>query len=335
MKLNINQLEKSFANGLKPVYLLHGDEPLLVHEGVQQIIEQAKQQGFDEVTHLQASPQFKWPELTEQSNTLSLFSEKKLLKLTMPTGKPGKIGGQVIQDVIATLTADQLLVIICNKLESNTYKTAWYKAIEKHGIVVQIWPLQNRELINWITTRLAKYSFKTEPGVIDLLIENTAGNLLATSQEIEKLFLLYGQETTITLKQAHEAITDRAHYTIFDLVDAWLHSNAKLYLRILSALKAQGITEILVLWALTREIRQLATAANIMQQQTLEQAQRHLPAFRKTVLSRHLQQHTVDDYYNLLQICASVELAIKGLGEQSPWFLLQQMIAKPYSTMLS
>lgn len=333
MKLKPNQLNAQLAKGLAPIYLLHGDEPLLLEESLDTIIAAAKKHDFPSPTNRYATAQFDWQSLVDDLNNIDLFAAKNFIKLSLPTGKPGTAGGKIIQEYLKQPSADNILVIICDKLESSTYKTAWYKAIEQNGVIVQIFSLQGRELSTWLEQRLAQQQLAITDEALKKLAYQVTGNLLAAQQEIDKLALLYAtdgnEKTTITLEHISSNTTDQAHFELFDLTDAWLANNSRLYCRILTNLREQNIAPTLILWALARECRQLASLAfSIERGESRHSVIQKLPSFRQAAVQQHLQQHALRDYHYWLQVAANIDRMIKGVAPGELWDKLTELVQK-------
>lgn len=329
MKLRVNQLSEKLTQTLAPIYLLHGDEPLLINECYSQIAQAAIAQGFPSPQRLDVTAQFNWPELSEKFNALDLFSSKIFIKLTLANGKPGKIGSQVIIDYLKQAHDDSLLVILCNKLEASSLNSAWFKAIEKQGVTVQAWPLQGQELMHWLQDRFKKHQMTIDADALAIFSSKITGNLLAAQQEIEKLYLTYGG-INLSTQDIEDAINDQAHFDIFNLVDAWLNNKLADYHRILKQLESQGTATTLLLWALSRDVRQLAQLAyQVDQGETINQAMQRVPAFRRPALQQHLKQHNAQYYHQCLQQCAVIDRTIKGLETGDVWHLLAKLPQLP------
>ena len=193
MKLRPEQLSGHLQQGLKPIYLLSGDEPLQMMEAGDAIRQQARQQGANEreVLHADASG-FDWNTLLNAANTLSLFAEQRLIELHLPNGKPGNEGSKVLCEYAARPPEDTVLMIRSGKLDKTTLNSKWGKAVDAAGVVMQFWPIKPEELPTWVRRRMQAAGLQTTPEAAALLAERVEGNMLAATQEIEKLLLLYG-----------------------------------------------------------------------------------------------------------------------------------------------
>jgi len=224
MKISREQLDHHLEKGLSAVYFISGDETLLVNEACDLVRLKAKASGFDERKLFHAETGFDWQSFLSASDNFSLFSEKTLIELRIPSGKPGDAGSKAIQAYINDTPEDSILLIISGKIERAATNSKWYKAIDKAGVTTQIWPIDLAQLPSWIDQRLKKFEMSATREGIQMMVDHVQGNLLAASQEVEKLHLLYqGQE--LTVEQISEAITDHARFDPFTLADNLLGTN--------------------------------------------------------------------------------------------------------------
>ncbi|MBT3091339.1 MAG: DNA polymerase III subunit delta [Candidatus Thiodiazotropha endolucinida] len=326
MRLRNEQLENHLQQQLAPVYLLSGDEPLQMQEAGDAIRHAAHRQGYSEREVLDQVGGFDWSSLNTAAESLSLFGEKRLLELRLNSGKLGAEGGKCLGAYCQRPAIDTILLITLPKLERMQANSKWYQAVERTGVVVQIWPVEGKRLVPWIEQRLRRAGLIPETGVVEMLADRVEGNLLAASQEIEKLLLLYGQGV-VTPEKLIEAVADSARFDIFTLVDTLLEGDITKGSRILQGLKGEGVAAPVVLWALSREIRLLAEMGfEIRLGVGVDQvmAKHHVWDRRKPILRRALQRQ-VDHWQRLLSDCALADKAIKGLDSADPWLLFQQL----------
>ncbi len=256
MWLKAEQLPSVLAKQLAPIYFLSGDEPLQLGEAADAVREAAKKGGFDSRETLTVDGSFSWSEFLQAADSMSIFSEKKIIDLRIPTGKPGTEGSKALVNYCSRLPEDTLLLITSAKLESSAKKSKWVTTLEKHAVAIQVWPLTGVDLVNWIQQRMQKRGLLADKPGLRIIAGRVEGNLLAAAQEVEKLFVLYGRGS-LTEQQIEQAVADGARYDVFNLVDAALSGRVDRVLRILQGLQHEGIAPPIVLWALTREIRNL------------------------------------------------------------------------------
>ena len=327
MKISQEQLSENINNSLMPVYLISGDEPLLVEETIQQIRQAAKTQQFTEREIWHADAKFDWNNLLASSNSLSLFAEKILIEIRLSSNKLPDAGKKAVLAYLENPPENKTLIIISGKLDGTTQNTKWVKAIIAQGIFLPIWPISAQQLPYWIQKRLQINKMSADKPAISLLAEKTEGNLLATKQEIEKLQLLYG-EKHISTEEMIAAISDNAHYDVFSLADSALQGNTKRALKILSGLKGEGGEPILILWALTREIRNLITMSKQLEStnniDTVLQ-KNFVWDKRKPIIRSALMRLKSKHLLNLLKRTGQLDRNIKGLAPGNIWDGLNQL----------
>lgn len=225
-----------------PVYLLAGSEPLLQLEACDRLRRRAREWGFGEREVFEAEGGFDWNNLAAAFSAMSLFSQRRLLDVRLPTGRPGKEGAQVIAAYCADPPPDTLLLVSAGQW-SGKHEGAWSKAIERAGVSVVLWPPKPAELPGWIRDRMAQRGLAADPAAARLLLERIEGNLLAAAQEIDKLAMLLGKDAQGTLIDAarmESLVADSARYDVFGLTEAALGGDAPRVRRVLAGLRAEG-----------------------------------------------------------------------------------------------
>jgi len=327
MKIKPDQLQHHLQQSLASVYLVGGDEPLQVQESCDAIRQAARQQGFTEREVRTVERGFSWDEVLQLTSSLSLFGDKKIIELHLPTGKPGDEGARVLRDYVAHANDDTLLMVICGKLDSSALKTKWAQALEQAGVVVQVWPVEAAQLHDWMQTRLRQHGLQTSRDAVALLVERVEGNLLAAAQEIDKLVLLHGSGR-IDVEAVAEAVSDSARYSIYTLVDTALTGRSDKTIKIINGLKGEGIEPVLVLWALNRELRSLAAMAAEVRKGTAIEAvlnRQRVWERRKPLVREALKRHSLGRWYGFLQHSARIDRIIKGAEVGKPWDELLQL----------
>ena len=264
MKLSSEELPRHLSSGLKPLYVVHGDAMLLAIEAADAIRAAARENGYSERETLIVEQYFKWDELRNCAQSRSLFAERKVVDLRIPSGKPGVEGGQALQEYVANMSPDILTLISLPKLEWTVQKSQWYAALEKHAVMVSADDVPRNALPRWIAGRLGRQEQKADEPTLEFLADRCEGNLLAAFQEIQKLALLYPQGE-LTFEQVKDAVMDVARYDIFKLSEAMLNGNAERFTRILDGLRAEGTATVLVLWSISEDIRILGKVLGAVQ----------------------------------------------------------------------
>lgn len=326
MKIPLNKLADQLRKQPKLIWL-SGDEPLQLQEAADRVRQQARQQGVEEREVYEVGPQFQWKQLLEASAALSLFGGSKLLEVRLNDSKPGKEGGEVIQRLCQQSGQNpDILLFTSGKLDATQTKSAWYKAVEQQGLVVSIWPVDAGQLPRWIHERSQSLGLALDPAATGLLAEKVEGNLLAAAQELEKLRLFVQPGEVLGVDQLLTLIQDASRYSLFDLADACLEGQADRAIKILRGLQAEGTEGPLLLWALTREIRQTATLLHRLNEglpfdslcQQLRIWDKRRPIYRKATQRLNLRAT-----HQLLQLAQRCDQAIKGSGEPLNDLLLQ------------
>lgn len=321
MRLKPDQLGGALRKSMAPVYLICGDEPLQSGEAADEIRSAAKQAGFSVREILAVEGNFDWNQLMLEADSLSIFAEKKIIDLRMPSGKPGTDGAKALIEYCQNIPENTLLLISSGKLSAQTQKSRWFQALDKAGDIIQVWPLQGAELVNWLQGRSRKKGMQIDPNGLKLLASRIEGNLLAAAQEIEKLYILHGA-AAISKQAVEDAVADSARFDVFKLLDSVMLAKAKRAVKILQGLKAEGVAEPVVLWALSREARTLLNIKTDLGQGG--QKDRVLAKYqvwdkRKQMVMNALSRLTADDLNNILLLCAKADQQIKGQMRGDSW----------------
>ena len=253
MRLRAEQLPAALARGLAGFYLVSGDEPLLVGETADAVRAAARAAGYADRRVFFIDRSFSWDELRLESQSLSLFAERRLFELRMPSGKPDK-GAALLAELAAQSVPDLIFLVITDKLDRKSSDTAWVQAIEKHGVWVPIFPVDSEALPGWLRARAKLLHIEIDPQASQLIVDRVEGNLLAAQQELEKLALLANGEP-IDAELVRRSVGNSARYDVFQLGEAAAAGDAGRAMRILLGLKSEGVEPTLALWALVRELR--------------------------------------------------------------------------------
>lgn len=265
MRLTVSQFPAHLGKILAPLYVIAGEEPLLIMEALDALRAAARKQGHSERQTLEADRYFKWEQLAEACASLSLFASRRIIEVNLPSGAPGVEGGKALQALAKTPPQDVLFILTCGEIEYRNRQGAWYSALETAGAALYVEPVKGAELPAWIAARFKAAAMQVEPDAIQLLAERTEGNLLACAQDIEKLKLLHpGQRITADLLA--RAVADSARFEAFDLNDRWLVGDAEGSVRSLSRLREEGTAILEILGAVAFGLRQLAKAAGVYAQ---------------------------------------------------------------------
>jgi DNA polymerase-3 subunit delta len=342
MQIAAAQLQAHLQRGLKSLYTVHGDEALLVQEAADAIRLAAREQGYTERTvHTAAGAHFDWGAVLASGGSLSLFADRQLIEVRVPSGKPGKDGSQVLQQLAQAAQDNDstLTLVLLPRMDSATLKGAWFGALDSFGVTVKVDLVERQALPQWIAQRLQQQGQRVAAGeagqrTLQFFADRVEGNLLAAHQEIQKLGLLY-PAGELSFEQVESAVLNVARYTAFKLAEAVLGGQVARVQRMLDGLQAEGEAAVLVHWALAEDIRTLHRVRSAMdagrplpmalrenrvwglKEKLMERA---LPLLSSATLARWLDDaHTVDGI-------------VKGLKSPGwpadPWQALQQLAMK-------
>ncbi|MBP7413165.1 MAG: DNA polymerase III subunit delta [Simplicispira sp.] len=339
MHIALNQLTAHLAKGLRPLYTLHGDEPLLQQEAADAIRAAARTQGYTErTTFVVAGAHFDWSAVLAAGGSLSLFADKQIVEIRVPSGKPGKDGSAALQHIAQAAAGNDstLTLVLLPRLDKATKTGAWFAALENNGATVQIDPIERAQLPAWIAQRLAAQGQRVVAGeegqrTLTFFADRVEGNLLAAHQEIQKLALLY-PPGELGWAQVEAAVLNVARYDVFKLSEAVLAGQVLRVQRMLDGLQAEGEAAVLVHWALAEDIRALKRVKDAMVAgKPLPMALRENRVWgaKERLFERILPRASDAQLARLLQSAHLVDGIVKGLKvpdwPQEPWQALQRL----------
>ena len=329
MRLYPEKLADHLQQKLLPVYLVSGDEPLLLQECCDQIRQKARAENCNEREIIEGGvSNFNWQDILHSASNMSLFADRKLIELRLPSGKPGAEGSKALCEYLDIASGDDVLLIVSGKIDKQSTNSKWYKALDKAGVTVQVWPVDAKNLPRWLHQRVRNAGMSIDDDALRLLCERLEGNLLAAVQEVEKLKLL-AADSKITMQTVTEAVSDNARYNLFDMADNALKGNASVSLRMLYGLRAEGTEPPVVLWALVREIRTLYEAQlDCDSGQSTQQAlsSRRVWQNRMPLMQAALTRHNTHSLSLLLEQAARADGSIKGFADGKPWDNLSRLV---------
>ncbi len=328
MRIYPEKLRGDLQKRLLPVYLVSGDETLLVQECADSIRAAARERGCSERIVMDAGHNFDWQELLQHANNLSLFSQQQLLELRLPDAKPGSEGSKALCRYLDHPSPDNTLLIVAGKLDRTAANSKWFRAIDSAGATLSLWPVSAGELPRWLQQRAATAGLTLTPEAAALLAERTEGNLLAGAQEIEKLALL-GENTRIDIDSVTNNVLSSARFGVFSMVDTALAGDARGALRMLQGLRAEGVELAVMLWVLARELRLLQAlvedcAQGMRPQQALQQ--HRVWKSRLPAVGAALERHDRGSMPRILQLALQADAAAKGYGPGDAWQHLETLL---------
>ncbi len=314
MRVSPGELAERIGEGLPSAILIFGSEPLIVEETLDDLRSALAGQRFEDRVRLSVEPKFNWDEVSQGASSMSLFSNRRCFELRMPGGRPGDKGTSAISAFCSAGNPDNLLVVICGRLDGRQLKTKWVKSIDSAGWLVNCGEVAARAFLPWLRKRLQSRGLRVEQGVHELLAYYLEGNLLAAAQEIDKLKVL-ARNGAVTVDMVNQSLGDQARFSTYILVDTCLHGDASRAARILVSLRSEGIKPELVVWTLAREIRALFRIAG-----ALEQGQPRSRVFksngvwsrREPVVDAALRRFSMQDWCTMISRITRLDRLGKG-----------------------
>ncbi|PHS27577.1 MAG: DNA polymerase III subunit delta [Methylophaga sp.] len=327
MKLRAEQLQGHVEQGLSPIYLIFGDEQMLVEEASDIIRQQVRKLGADDRQVWHVEGRFNWSEIQWQEQTMSLFASQRLLEIRLPSGAPGKEGGEALRNYAANIPADTTLLIISGKIDARSQKSKWFTELDRVGVTIPVWPIDIAHLPRWILQRMQQKGLQANQQIAALMAERVEGNLFAAAQEIDKLQLLcpdgkVDEETVLA------SVADNARFEVFGLMDTVFSGQAAKIPRMISRLRGEGLDIMSVFsavsWSLHRAVNM---AIQIDQGERIEQvfASQKPPIWEKArpMMRAALSRHQRPQWQRFLQQMAKIDQAAKGAYPACPWSLLE------------
>lgn len=327
MRIKPEQLPQHLQKQPTSLYTLFGSEPLLIQEAADLIRDHARRQGYTERELFVAEQHFDWTSLLNAGSNLSLFGDRKIADIRIPSGKPGKEGGKAIEAYCHALPPDIFTLVTLPRIDKQGQATKWFKALETSGTMIPVYALERDRLPGWIGQRLARQQQKADSATLQFLADQVEGNLLAAHQEIQKLALLY-PEGYLTFAQVKDVVLNVARYDVFQLADAMLATDAARFLRILNGLQGEGTPPPLILATLAESIRQLIAVqqglAGGQPPAQLLQAARVWGDRQKLVMAA-AKRVKPQSLFQGLTHAATIDRMIKGVAQGDVWDALLQL----------
>ncbi len=321
MALRAEQLQAQLAKSLAPLYVVHGDEPLLALEAADAVRTAARKAGFREREVYFAERGFDWSELVHAGASLSLFGDRKIVELRIPTGKPGPQGAEAIGTYCARAGADILTLVSLPRLDRAGQSSAWFSALSAAGMIVDVFPVERARLPAWIGERLARQGQRAPREVLEFVADRVEGNLLAAFQEVQKLALL-APEGELALDDVRQAVANVARYDAYDASAALLAGDTARYVRVIEGLRGEGEAPTFVLWAIAEDLRALARVqSGTAEGRPLEALLRENRVWgpRQALAKSAMRRLPAAAIERALAQAALIDRAIKGVARLEAW----------------
>ena len=322
MKVALKQLDRHLARELTHIYLIAGDEPLLIDEALEQVRSAARRKGFDTREVHTTDRFFRWAELEGEADNLSLFASRKLVELRLPSQRPGTEGARVLDTWAERKDPDRVVVVtVPEKLEFGSKRPAWADAIERYGVFVEIWPVGRADLPAWIQERAAAAKLELTAAAAQLIADRTEGHLLAANQEIQRL-ALEGAGRKLDEPDVLASVANNSRFDVYKLADAVLGGESGRAFKILAGLREEGTPPQLVNWAIVRDIELLASVEHAVRHGDNVDAaltRNRVWRTRQVLVKQALRKFPAKRLRGLLTQAADVDAVLKGVVAAEPW----------------
>jgi len=327
MRLDSEQLLREPPRDLAALYTIVADEPLLALEAGDLLRARAREAGYSERTLLTVESGFEWGSLAAAGASLSLFAERRLIELRIPTGKPGVSGAEALERYSAALAPDTVTLVHLPAMDWKAVQAGWFLSLEKSGILVEAKPVDRARLPRWLAGRLARQQQSADDETLQFIADRVEGNLLAAWQEVQKLGLLL-PAGKLAHEEVRKAVLDVARFDIGNVSAALLGADAAQYVRVLDGLQAEGAGLPLVLWTLASDLRAAytvvaATARGVPIANALREARVFGP--RRATMERAAQRLSLAQLEAALLRAALIDRTIKGIRRGEPWDELREL----------
>jgi DNA polymerase-3 subunit delta len=339
VRLRPEQVTEHCQQGLLPVYLIFGDEALLVEETSDIIRQSVRQSGAEDRQVWHVEGRFNWSDIQFEEQTMSLFSSQRLLEIRLPSGAPGKEGGEALRRYAANPPADTTLIIISGKIDSRSQKSKWFSELDKVGATIPIWPIDSANLPRWIGQRMQQRGLTVASSIPALIAERVEGNLFAAAQEIDKLTLLC-PDGQVDEELVVASVADNARFESFGLMDTVFSGQVSKVPRMIGRLRAEGLDILSVFsavsWSLHRAIDMAIQLNSGMQIAQVFSAQKP-PIWEKSrpMMQQALNRHNHQQWLDFLPLMADIDQSAKGSVKADPWLLLESLCLQVAGTTLN
>ena len=324
-RIKSDQLSSHLSRQLLPAYVVTGDEPLQVQESCDLIRQAARKNGFTERELYHTDAGFDWDSLYEAANSLSLFGDRKIIEIRVHNGKIDEKASKSIQEFCASGNEDTLLMLVLPKVDKRALNSKWAKALDQYGGIVQVWPVNAQQLPRWLDQRLKKAGLNASSDAIELLANKVEGNLLAAVQEVEKLKLIAPTDQAIDSATMSRSVMSSARYDVYSLIDRALAGDSRAASQTLLGLKDEGTEPILLLWALSREIKTLHGIKEKLETgRSFDAAAKAHGIWenRKSLVRHAVNRLSMQTLIVLTRKSTLIDKTIKGVSKGNVWNLL-------------
>ncbi len=313
MQVKPEVFPKLLENGLRPVYLISGDEELLLNDLSDQLISKARSEGFTERKIIHVERGFSWKSLEQELSSMSLFAEKRILEPRLLASKFDREASEVIRSIVTDHERweDNLILFRTERLQPRQRSSVWFKAIDSIGIICLVWPIDPSRFPLWLSARARQRGIRLQGEALHYLTDKVEGNLLAADQELSKLEIMQ-LKPPIGLTDLVACLEDASHFSVFDLIDLVFAGDSKKVLKAVRLLRFEGMSILAILGALTSQLRRISKPTG-------------LPHGRVKAMQQ-FQQRSDFSVYDWLVECSVVDSVAKGLLRGDDWIYLEHLL---------
>lgn len=327
MNIPADRLPAHLARGLAALYVVVGDEPLAAQEAGDAIRAAARAAGHTERIIYSVQGRYNWQGIFADGDNFSLFAERRLAEIRIPSGKPGVDGAKALETYAARLPADTLSLISLPGLDWKTMQSRWFAALAKSGVVVEAKPVERTALPGWIERRLARQDLRADRAALEFLADQVEGNLLAAQQEIDKLALLL-PPGAVTLADIEHAVADVSRLEADILQDALYAGDGARFAQVVADLKDSGEAVPAILWQVSSAVQLLLRLKSAVARGD------SLPAAMRTLWGRDKQRAPQIERAVKRLSLAQVESALTGLALIDRQAKGLERVGDPWDTLL-
>tara|TARA_Y100001970_G_C14251439_1_gene872165 strand:+ start:1199 stop:2173 length:975 start_codon:yes stop_codon:yes gene_type:complete len=321
VKISETQLDAKLLKEEPNVFIILGEEPIRIQELTEQIYASLELRGFNSKDSYLVTSKMDWSFLSKSGENMDLFSNKTVIEIKMINQGPGNKGSKALKDYLSQ-DNENALVVLVEGLDKKTKSSAWVKALESKGLMIELQPLKGKSLYNWIINKSDELKIQMNKDAYDLLLEKTEGNLMATSQELKKLSLLFPEEE-ISLNKMEQSISNSSSYSIFDFSKAFLNKEKSKCLKILEQLRIEGTPETLILWSVAREVNNLYKIKLSGSSKGIWGPSFYISSLEKS--SKNTEKEIIE---LCIKKIASIDSSIKGQNMNKPWMEIKDLTLK-------
>ena len=318
MKISESQLESKLLKDKPNVFIILGEEPLRIQELANKIYHSLAERDFITKDSYLVTQKMDWAFLSDSEENMDLFSNKKIIEIKMIDQGPGNKGSKAIKDYLSKSNEDALLVLV-EGLDKRSKSSAWVKTIENKGIMIDLQPLTGKSLYSWLGDKASRLGININQDAYDLMLEKTEGNLMAASQELKKLSLLFPKEE-ISLEKMEQSISNSSKYSIFDFSKAFVNKDKSKCLKILEHLRVEGTPETLVLWSVAREVTNLYKIKSSGTSKGVWGPSFYISSLEES--SRNTDKRVIE---SCIKKIALIDSSIKGQSKNNPWIEIKDL----------